>query len=74
MSRPMSKMHRSGICTITLGKNTPYETWYCHIPSVMHLRVFGSTYYYLILKEQRNKLGARRQNFIFLGYLNTTKT
>jgi hypothetical protein len=57
----------------TLGNNTPYEMWYNHIPLVIHLRVFGSTYYALIPKEQRNKLGARSQKCIFLGYSNTTK-
>ena len=52
---------------------TPYEMWYGHIPSVRHLRVFGSTCYALILKEQRNKLGARSHKCIFLGYSNTSK-
>ena len=42
-------------------------------PSVKHLRVFGSTCYALIPKEQRNKLGARSQKCIFLGYSNTSK-
>jgi hypothetical protein len=38
---------------------TPYEMWYGHIPSVRHLRVFGSTCYALIPKEQRRKLDER---------------
>jgi hypothetical protein len=42
-----------------LGNKTTYEMWYGCIPSVRHLKVFGSTYYALIPKEQRNKLGAR---------------
>jgi hypothetical protein len=42
-----------------LKKKTPYEMWYGHIPSVRHLRVFGSTFYALILKEKRNKIDAR---------------
>ena len=33
-----------------------------------HLRVFGSTCYALIPKEQRNKLGARSRKCIFPGY------
>jgi hypothetical protein len=33
--------------------------WYGCIPSVRHLRVFGSTCYALIPKEQRNKLDTR---------------
>jgi transposase InsO family protein len=56
-----------------LGNKTPYEMWYGHIPSVRHLRVFGSTCYALIPKEKRNKLDARSQKCIFLGYSNTTK-
>ena len=47
--------------------------WHGHIPSVKHFRVFGSTYYALIPKVQRNKLGARSQKCIFLGYSNTSK-
>eukprot|EP00253_Pinus_taeda_P029619 PITA_29619 len=42
-----------------IRNKTPYELWYGHVPSVKHLRVFGSTYYALILKVHRNKLGAR---------------
>ena len=56
-----------------LGNQTPYEMLYGHIPSVKHLTVFGSTFYYLIPKEQRNNLGIRRRKCIFLGYSDTTK-
>jgi hypothetical protein len=56
-----------------LGNKTPYEMCYGLIPSVRHLRVFGSTCYALITKEQRNKLDARSWKCIFLGYSNTTK-
>ena len=42
--------------------------WFGHLPLVRHLRVFGSTCYALIPKEQRNKLGARSRRCIFLGY------
>ena len=59
--------------THALNNKTPYEMWHGHIPSVKHLKVFGSTYYSLILKEQRNKLRARSRKCIFLGYLNTSK-
>jgi hypothetical protein len=31
-----------------LKNKTLYEMWYGRIPSVRHLRVFGSTYYALI--------------------------
>eukprot|EP00253_Pinus_taeda_P023640 PITA_23640 len=56
-----------------IRNNTPYELWYGHVPSVKHLRVFGSTYYALIPKVHRNKLGAISRKCIFLGYSNTSK-
>jgi hypothetical protein len=56
-----------------IQNKTPYEMWYDHIPSVRQLRVFGSTCYALIRKEQRSKLDARSQKCIFLGYSNTMK-
>src|ERR1700734_1083170 len=31
-----------------IRNKTPYEMWYGHVPSVKHLRVFGSTCYALI--------------------------
>ena len=39
-----------------LKDNTPHEIWFGHLPSVRRLRVFGSTYYSLIPKEQRKNL------------------
>ena len=51
-----------------LDDKTPHEMWFGHLFSVRHLRVFGSTCYALIPKEQRNKLGARSRKCIFLGY------
>jgi hypothetical protein len=56
-----------------LKNKTPYEMLYGHISSVRHLRVFGSTCYALIPKEDKSKLDARSQKYIFLGYSNTTK-
>ena len=56
-----------------IRNKTPYEMWHGHIPSVKHLRVFGSTCYALIPKEQINKFGARSRKCIFLGYSNTSK-
>ena len=53
-------------------KNT-HGLWFFHLPSFMHLKVFGSTYYALIPKEQRNKLCARSRRCIFLGYSDTSK-
>ena len=59
--------------THALEDKTPHEMWFGHLPSVRHLRVFGSTCYSLIPKEQRNKLGARGRRCIFLGYSDTSK-
>jgi len=56
-----------------IRNKTPYELWYGHVPLVKHLRVFGSTYYALIPKVHRNKLGARSCKCIFLGYSNISK-
>ena len=56
-----------------IRNKTPYEMWYGHIPSVNHLRVFGSTCYALIPKLHRNKLGARSGKCVFLGHSNTSK-
>ena len=56
-----------------IRNKTPYELWYGHVPLVKHLRVFGSTYYDLIPKVHRKKLGARSRKCIFLGYSNTSK-
>ena len=58
----------------SMKNKTPYEMWFGHIPSVKHRRVFGSTCYALIPKEQMNKLGARSRKFVFLGYPNTSKS
>jgi hypothetical protein len=52
------------LCAVYVKKMCPshalenkilYEMWYGHIPSVRHLKVFGSTCYALIPKEQRTK-------------------
>ena len=59
-------------CNVIKDK-TPCEMWYGHIPLVRHLKVFGSTCYALIPKEQRNKLGARSHKCFVLGYSNTSK-
>ena len=57
----------------TMRNKTPYEILHGHIPSIKRFSVFHPTCYPLIPKVQRNKLSARSQKFIFLGYLNTSK-
>jgi len=56
-----------------IRNKTPYEIWYGHIPLVKHLKVFGSTFYALIPKVHRNKLGGSSRKCIFLRYSNTSK-
>jgi len=48
--------------------------WFGHIPSVKHLRAFGSTCHALIPKVHRTKLGARSRKCILLGYSNISKS
>lgn len=45
--------------THAIDNKTSDDMWYGCFPSVKHLRVFGSTCYALIPKEQRSKLGGR---------------
>ena len=73
-NRAICVVHIKYRCPSNSIKNkTPYEMWHGHIPSMKNLRVFGSNYYSLIPKEQRNKLGARSCKCFFLGYSNTFK-
>eukprot|EP00253_Pinus_taeda_P006706 PITA_06706 len=39
-----------------IRNKTPYELWYGHVPSVKHLRIFGSTCYALIPKIRKNEI------------------
>ena len=64
---------RNRIPSHAIEDKTPHEMWFGHLPSIKHLRFFGSTCYALIPKEQRNKLGARSRKCIFLGYSDTSK-
>ena len=55
------------LCVVYIKNRCPSDT------IRKHFRVFSSTCYALIPKEQINKLGARIQKYIFLGYSNTSK-
>ena len=52
---------------------TPIEAWSGEKPNVTHLRVFGSTCYSHIPKDERKKLDSKAQEAIFLGYGLETK-
>ena len=46
---------RNRAASNSLSDKTPYELWYGEKPSVKHLKVFGSTCYVHIPKDQRSK-------------------
>jgi len=47
---------------------SPLEFWTGRIPSIGHLRIFGSVTHTLIPKEQRKKLDERSKKCILIGY------
>ena len=57
----------------TTIRKTPFESWYKRKPDVSHLRVFGSTAYVHIPKSLRQKLDAKSQKLLFVGYSETQK-
>jgi len=59
--------------TSALDGITPYEAWYGTKPSINHLRIFCSTCYALVPKEQRTKLENRSMKCMLLGYSNEKK-
>ena len=65
---------RNRIPSHAIEYKTPHEMWFGHLPSIRNLKVFGSTRYALIPKKETNKLGARSQRCIFLGYSNNSKS
>eukprot|EP01018_Ginkgo_biloba_P033151 Gb_11412 [translate_table: standard] len=52
---------------------TPKEAWSGHKPSITHFRVFGYVAYVHIPNKKRNKLNAKSQLCIFVGYFEETK-
>ncbi|KAJ4789254.1 polyprotein [Rhynchospora pubera] len=47
---------------------TPFEAWFGRKPSVSHLRVFGCIAYTLVNAQNRKKLDAKSEKWVFLGY------
>ena len=47
---------------------TPYEGWHGDKPQVKHLKVFGSTAYVHIPKDERGKLDSKTRKCVLLGY------
>ena len=54
------------------GKN-PHHLWKGFIPSVKHLRVFGSNCWYVLPGEKLQKLDSRSRSAIFVGYADHSK-
>ena len=54
--------------TSALKKTTPHEAWYGQKPRVDHLRVFASSAYTHIPKDERGKLDSKTKKCILLGY------
>jgi hypothetical protein len=55
------------------SNKTPYELWFGRAPSVKYFKVFGSKCYIKRLDEDLEKLDARSDEGIFLGYAYTKK-
>lgn len=58
---------------VSAHDKTPWEMFMGQVPSVGHMRVFGSTAYVHIPKEKRRKLDPVSEKGVFLGYEPTTK-
>lgn len=52
---------------------TPFESWYLRKPDVSHFRIFGSYAYVHIPKTLRQKLDAKSQKLLLVGYSETQK-
>ena len=52
----------------SIGLHTPFEMWYGHKPHLQDLKIFGCIAFACVPENKRNKLNARAQNSIFVGY------
>lgn len=52
---------------------TPYEALHGHAPNVENLRVFGSTCYSHVPRDERKKIDPKSRRCLFLGYGDTVK-
>lgn len=59
--------------TSTLEGITPYEKWTGSLPSLNHMRVFGSTVYVLDKDSSKDKFDPRSNKGIFVGYPRESK-
>ena len=56
-----------------LDNKTPNEMWFGHLPSIRHLRFFGSTCYALIPKRKETSLVLEAENAFSLGTKKTPR-
>lgn len=59
--------------TSALEKMTPYEAWYGKRPNVNHFKVFGCLAYVHVPNQNRQKLDAKSDSCIFIGYSEKSK-
>ena len=52
---------------------TPYEDWHGQKSNLTHLRIFGSTAYMHVPKDERSKLDSKSLKRRFIGYSETQK-
>jgi hypothetical protein len=55
------------------GSITPYEKWYDRKPDIGHLNIFGCTAYAYIPDQLRQKLDAKAEALVFVGYSTRSK-
>ena len=59
--------------TKTVERMTPFEAWNGERPKVDHLRIFGSTSYAHVAKDEQQKLDSKATKCVLLGYGSETK-
>ena len=64
---------KNGSPTKKLELQTPFEVFYGYKPEISHLRIFASTDFAHIPKDDRRKLDAKSIECIFVGYCDDTK-
>ena len=60
--------------TRALKGKTPYEAYHKLIPSVAHLREFGSNVWILDESENRSKLDPKSKKMVFVGFMDGSKS
>ena len=60
-------------CILDPTKKTPYELWKGRKPNEKYFRIFGSTCFILMDRENVGKFNSRSDEGIFLGYSSTSK-